>query len=54
MLGYPKLMGSVVSSEQVDLDEAMAKRNETFAVHHAEKAEVRRHIEVPKISERTG
>jgi hypothetical protein len=43
-------MGSVISAEQVDLDQAMAKRNKAFGVHHAQKAEARKHIEVPETS----
>jgi hypothetical protein len=43
-------MGSVINDEQVDLDQAMAKRNKAFGVHHAQKAEARKHIEVPAIS----
>jgi hypothetical protein len=43
-------MGSVISTDQVDLDQAMAKRNKAFGVHHAQKAEARKHIEVPEIS----
>lgn len=46
-------MGSVIRSDQVDLDQVMAKRNDTFGVHHANKAEARKEIEVPKISECT-
>jgi hypothetical protein len=45
-------MGSVIHDEQVDLDRAMAKRNKAFGVHHAQKAEARKHIEVPAISNR--
>jgi hypothetical protein len=45
-------MGSVIRAEQVDLDQAMAKRNKAFGVHHAQKAEARKHIEVPEISNR--
>jgi Protein of unknown function (DUF1264) len=51
-LGRPHLMGSATHAGQVDLDQAMAKRNQTFGVHHSKKAEARKHIEVPAISER--
>ena len=45
-------MGSAIHADQVDLDQAMAKRNKTFTVHHAKKADARKEIEVPAISER--
>lgn len=45
-------MGSATSAEQIDLDTAMAKRNETFSVHHSHKAKARECIDVPEISER--
>ncbi|TKA63073.1 hypothetical protein B0A49_08140 [Cryomyces minteri] len=46
-MGLPKLMGSVTHPEQVDLDVAMKSRNDTFGVHHAQKAEARKSITVP-------
>lgn len=49
--GHPHLMGSVIQADQVDLDQAMAKRNKAFNVDHAKKAEARKHIEVPVISD---
>jgi hypothetical protein len=52
MPGHPHLMGSVIHAEQVDLDQAMSKRNKTFGVHHAKKAAARKEIEVPEISTR--
>jgi hypothetical protein len=50
-LGYPHLMGSVTRADQVDLDEAMAKRNGLFGVHHAHKADARKSIKEPTTSE---
>ncbi len=40
-------MGSVTRDHQVDLETAMAKRNETFGVHHSHKAEARKEIPEP-------
>lgn len=48
-VGLPQLMGSVTSDDQVDLDEAMAKRNDSFGVHHAPKAKARRNIDDPEL-----
>ncbi|PSS18274.1 hypothetical protein M430DRAFT_58512 [Amorphotheca resinae ATCC 22711] len=50
-MGYPHLMGSVTRADQVDLDEAMAKRNGLFSVHHAHKADARKSIKEPTTSE---
>lgn len=47
-LGRPLLMGSVTKANQVDLNEAMAKRNETFGVHHSHKHAARAGIEEPE------
>ncbi|TKA22047.1 hypothetical protein B0A50_08429 [Salinomyces thailandicus] len=48
-LGQPVLMGSATRSEQIDLDEAMAKRNATFGVHHDLKAEARKDLQPHQI-----
>ncbi|KAK4990033.1 hypothetical protein LTR50_002809 [Elasticomyces elasticus] len=50
-LGLPHLMGSVTSDSQVDLEKAMAKRNETFGVHHSHKAKARKDIVAPTTAE---
>lgn len=42
--GTPFLMGSATHPDQIDLDKVMKKRNETFGVHHAQKAEARKEI----------
>ena len=42
--GRPHLMGSATQADQIDLDVVMKKRNETFGVHHAQKAEARKVI----------
>jgi hypothetical protein len=44
-------MGSVTRADQVDLDEAMAKRNGLFGVHHAHKADARKSIKEPTTSD---
>jgi Protein of unknown function (DUF1264) len=46
-LGRPHLMGSATNDMQIDLDTAMKARNETFGVHHSQKAEARKDIEMP-------
>lgn len=48
-LGQPLLMGSATSGNQIDLDSAMAKRNETFKVDHNQKAEARKHLQSHQI-----
>ena len=45
-------MGSATQSNQVDLDKAMARRNEVFGVSHQRKAEARKDIVCPGIHER--
>jgi hypothetical protein len=45
-------MGSATSSEQIDLDVVMSKRNQTFGVHHLTKAEARKGINPPEIHPR--
>lgn len=50
--GISRLMGFVTNDEQVNLVEAMEKRNKTFNVDHAVKAEARKGIEVPQIHHR--
>lgn len=45
-------MGSVTHDHQVDLDEAMKKRNETFGVHHGPKSEARKLIQEPETHSR--
>ena len=44
-LGQPLLMGAATSEEQLDLNEALAKRNATFNVHHEQKAEARKGLQ---------
>ena len=51
-LGQPRLMGSATSSEQIDLDQALKRRNDLFGVHHRDKAEQRKDIEPPEIHPR--
>jgi hypothetical protein len=46
-IGKPLLMGSATEPGQLDLDEAMKKRNEKFHVHHKHKAEARKGIKMP-------
>jgi len=41
-------MGSVTRDGQVNLDQAMARRNESFNVHHAHKALARAEIAIPQ------
>ncbi|KAF2457570.1 hypothetical protein BDY21DRAFT_344231 [Lineolata rhizophorae] len=47
--GAPALMGSATSDDQIDLDVAMKRRNETFGVDHKAKAKAREGIPVPEI-----
>jgi hypothetical protein len=46
-LGRPHLMGSATTPGQLDLDTVMKNRNETFGVHHNDKAEARKDIQMP-------
>ncbi|GAB7358742.1 hypothetical protein MBLNU230_g3971t1 [Neophaeotheca triangularis] len=48
-LGGPMLMGSATASEQINLDRAMANRNEIFGVDHRQKAEERKELEAHDI-----
>ena len=50
LTGYPKLMGSLTNSNQLDLDHALADRNKRFNVDHKEKAELRKEIVVPGLA----
>ncbi|KAF1983561.1 DUF1264-domain-containing protein [Aulographum hederae CBS 113979] len=47
--GHPKLMGSLINDDKINLDEALKNRNETFNVDHKDKAKKRAEIEVPDI-----
>ncbi|KAG0649359.1 Oil body-associated 1B [Hyphodiscus hymeniophilus] len=48
-LGYPALMNSFTHSDQVDLDEALNRRNKQHLVSHQRKAHARTRIELPAI-----
>lgn len=48
-LGKPHLMGSATQDGQVDLETVMKRRNDTFGVHHKQKADVRGGIALPGI-----
>lgn len=47
--GHPHLMGSATSGSQINLDEAMTKRNATFGVNHNDKADARKHLQPHQI-----
>ena len=49
VLGYPKLMGSLTSPGQLDLDHSLADRNARFGVNHHEKAKKRADIQGPGV-----
>lgn len=46
-LGKPHLMGSATKDGQIDLETVMQRRNDTFSVHHKQKADARRGIALP-------
>ena len=50
-LGLPVLMGSLTHDGQVDLEESLADRNRRFDVDHRQKADLRKHIDLPGIPE---
>ncbi|TKA69144.1 hypothetical protein B0A55_06723 [Friedmanniomyces simplex] len=48
-LGHPVLMGSAINADQLDLSEAMAKRNALFGVDHENKAKARKGLQSHQI-----
>lgn len=50
-LGYPKLMGSLVKPDQVNLEEVMKERNEVHRVDLGRKQKLREGIEAPGVAE---
>jgi Protein of unknown function (DUF1264) len=48
-LGFPRLMGSLTEATQVDLEEAMKKRNEVYGVDLSKKQKLRDAIELPGV-----
>lgn len=48
-LGYPTLMGSLTHESQIDLERALAERNERHGVNHTDKAQKRKLIEPPGV-----
>ncbi|KAJ9500136.1 hypothetical protein H2202_004527 [Exophiala xenobiotica] len=48
-LGPPKLMGSLTGFEQLNVDKAMAPRNQEQGIDQAKKRELREHIPLPGI-----
>lgn len=50
-LGLPKLMGSLTSYKQLDVDKAMEKRNQEEGIEQGAKRKLREGIELPGIHE---
>ena len=50
-LGQPRLMGSLTSDKQCDVDKAMSSRNEEGSIDMGQKRKMREHIELPGIHE---
>lgn len=50
-LGPPQLMGSLTSTQQLNVDEAMKMRNEELGIDMAEKRRLRADIEGPGVHE---
>lgn len=50
-LGQPKLMGSLTSARQLDVDDAMAERNQRLGIDQKGKREARAGIVLPGIHE---
>lgn len=48
-LGQPQLMGSLIESEQIDVDREMASRNQEHGIDLESKRKLREHIPLPGI-----
>jgi len=49
VVGYPKLMGSLTSKDQVDFQAVLAERNRRHDVDHVQKARARQDLVAPGI-----